>query len=368
MLSLSRPSIGEEELKAVGEVFKSGWLGMGATVKKFEDELKQLIGVKNAIAVYTGTSALHIAMDACGIGRGDEVIVPSLTFTASVQAIIMCGASPVFCDVCEDTLNMDIDDVRKKINKKTKAVMPVHFSGLACDMDALMELKAGHGVRIIEDAAHAVGSSYKGKKIGSIGDITCFSFDPIKNITCGEGGAVTTNDDGLADTIMKKRILGIDKETWVRYKEKRSWFYDVTTSGFRYHMSNINAAIGLEQLKKFGRFNERKKYIVKKYDGAFKGIEGIKIPHRNYEETAPFNYIIMVEGSRQEIMDFLESKGVGTGVHYLPNHTQQFFKKYYTKLPVTEKVEGAILTLPLYYDMKEGDVELVIASVKEWFR
>jgi perosamine synthetase len=366
MMPVSRPSLGEEELSEIRKVFETRWLGLGAWVKEFEEEIGSFIGTNNAIAVNTGTTALHLALDSIGIGRGDEVIVPSLTFAASVQAIMLTGASPVFCDINADTLNTDIEDVKRKITKKTRAIMPVHYSGLACDMDRLLELSKGHNLRVVEDAAHAFGSSYKGRKIGSFGDVTCFSFDPIKNITCGEGGAITTNDDKLAQLIYKKRILGIDKDTWTRYSHKREWFYNVTTLGFRYHMSNINAAIGLVQMKKIDKFIRRKKEIVKKYDEAFKNLKDVSLLKRDYENTAPFNYIIKVKRSRDALMEFLKKNKIDSGVHYIPNHLQPFFAKFKVPLPVTEKVWGKILTLPLYADMSDQEAGYVIEKIGEF--
>jgi len=229
MIPVQRPCIGKEELEAVGKVFETGWLGMGSVTKEFEDAVREFIGTENVIAVNTGTTALHLAFDAIGLGPGDEVIVPSLTYVATIQAITATGATPVFCDIKEDTLNMDVNDVKKKITKRTKAIVPVHYRGIPCDMDSILTLAEQFKLRIVEDAAHAFGSYYKGKRIGSFGDITCFSFDPIKNITCGEGGMIITQNSKLLDIMQRKRILGIDKDTWSRYQNKRSWFYDVTT-------------------------------------------------------------------------------------------------------------------------------------------
>lgn len=369
MLPVSRPSIGSEELEEVKKVFDTGWLGLGSTVFEFENKIKEYLGATNVIAVNTGTTALHIALDAFGITEGDEVIVPSLTFCASIQVITALRAIPVFCEVHSDTLNIDIEDVRKKLTPQTKAIMPVHYCGNACDMDSLLDVGRKHNILIIEDAAHAFGSSYKGMKIGSFGDATCFSFDPIKNITCGEGGAVAFSDDTIAEEIRRKRILGIDKDTWHRYKNERSWFYEVTTQGYRYHLSNINAAIGLVQLKKLDMFIEKKKNIVNLYNEKFKDLEGIRLLKWNLNETAPFTYIIRVlNGKRDELMDFLKDKGVGTGVHYIANHIQPHFEKYAKPLPVTETIWKEILTLPLYYDMTESDVDLIIQSVIDFFR
>jgi len=259
LLPVSRPSIGQEELKEVEKIFASGWLGLGSAVFEFENKLKEYLGAKHVMAVNTGTTALHIALDAFGIKEGDEVVVPSLTFCASIQVITALGARPVFCEINPENLNMDICDVRKKITRKTKAIMPVHYCGQACDMDALLEISRNQNIFIIEDAAHAFGSSYKGEKIGSFGNATCFSFDPIKNLTCGEGGAIVLSDDTFAEIIRTKRILGIDKDTWHRYRNERTWFYEVTMQGYRYHMSNINAAIGIAQLEKLTAFIQRKK-------------------------------------------------------------------------------------------------------------
>jgi len=369
MLPVSRPSIGQEELKEVEKVFSTGWLGLGSTVFEFENKLKDYLGAKHVLAVNTGTTALHIALDAFGIKDGDEVIVPSLTFCASIQVITALGARPVFCEINADSLNIDIPDVKKKITKKTKAIMPVHYCGQACDMDALMEIGKKQNIAIIEDAAHAFGSSYQGKKIGSFGDVTCFSFDPIKNLTCGEGGAVVLADDTIAELIRTKRILGIDKDTWHRYRNERAWFYEVTTQGYRYHMSNINAAIGLAQLKKVDSFIQKKKEIVQKYNDAFMNIDGIKILSWNLKETAPFTYIVRVlNGAREDLIAFLNGKGVGTGIHYIPNHLQPFFQSFATSLPITEQVGEEILTLPLYYDMTDEEISTVIQSVSEFFK
>lgn len=364
MIPVQRPYLGQEELDAVKKVFDSRWLGMGSTVKEFEDALRKYLGVKHVVAVNTGTSALHIALDALDIGEGDEVIVPSLTFVASVQAIIACGATPVFCDIDPNTLNVDVVDIARKISPKVRAVMPVHYGGLACEMDELLEIATRHGVKVIEDAAHAFGSSYKGRLVGTLGDVTCFSFDPIKNITCGEGGAVVTDDDNVAQRLIQKRILGIDNDTWSRYRNERNWFYEVVTPGYRYHMSNINAAIGLAQLDRCDLFRRRKSEIVRRYDQAFCDLPGLQLIVHNLDETFPFFYIVRVkDGRRDALMARLKEKGIGCGVHYIPNHIQPLFAPYRGPLPVTEQAWEEILTLPLFYEMSDSDVEKVISGV-----
>jgi perosamine synthetase len=367
MLQAHRPSIGNEELEEVRKVFETGWLGMGSQVMEFENMMKDYLGARNVVAVSSGTTALHITLDAYGIGPGDEVITPSLTFCAAIQSIISLGATPVFCDINPDTLNIDISDMEKRITPRTRAIMPVHYCGYACDMDRILDIAGSRKIVVIEDAAHAFGSSYKGKKIGSIGDAACFSFDPIKNITCGEGGAIAVSDDGIAEKIRKKRVLGISKDSWQRQENTQSWFYEVVTPGYRYHMSNINAAIGIVQLQKIQKFIERRKFIVEKYNAAFKNVNHIKMFKWDLSEMAPFMYILRVaEGRRDAMMNFLATKGVASGVHYIPNHIQPLFKNYATELPVTEMIWKEIVTLPLFYDMTEEDVNLVISSVIEF--
>ncbi|MCK4248924.1 MAG: DegT/DnrJ/EryC1/StrS family aminotransferase, partial [Candidatus Omnitrophica bacterium] len=220
----------------------------------------------------------------------------------------------------------------------------------------------------VEDAAHAFGSVYKGKKVGTFGDITCFSFDPIKIITCGEGGALAINNKRIAQTAIKKRILGISKDTWSRYKHKRSWFYNVETLGFRYHMSNINAAIGLVQIKKIKLFLKRRQEIVRKYDDLLKDIKEVELLKHDYKYTAPFNYIVKVKRKREKLMKCLKDNGIGSGIHYIPNHIQPFFALYRTRLPVTEKIWKQILTLPLYYGLKDKEIEKIAKIIKFFFK
>jgi len=366
LIPVSRPSLGEEELASVKTVFSSGWLGLGAQVLKFEQELQKFLGAKHAVCTNTGTTAIHLALDALGIEKGDEVIVPSFTFVATLQAITQTGAQPVFCDIHADTLNTDARDAAQRITKKTKAIVPVHYRGIPCDMDAIHALAQEHNLHVVEDAAHAFGSSYKKKKIGSFGEVSCFSFDPIKNISCGEGGAVVFSDDRLLEIMQQKRILGIDKDTWSRYRNERNWFYDVVTQGYRYHMSNINAAIGLNQIKKYDRMNKRKVAVAKRYDEAFADIPGLTLLDNadNYRDIGLFVYIVKVNKGRNELMDHLGKHGVGSGIHYIPCHNFTHYKKLKHNLPVTDEIYNQILTLPLFPEITDGQVDRVIAAVK----
>ena len=367
-LPVSRPSLGAEELQLVGKVFDSGWLGMGSTVLEFETRLSRYLGAEHVVAVNSGTSALHLALAALGIGAGDEVIVPSLTFCAGVQAIVAAGASPVFCDVSAHDLMLDVADATGRITDRTRAIMPVHYCGQACDMDALLAAARPRGIAVVEDAAHAIGTRYHGRLIGSFGDSTCFSFDPIKNLTCGEGGAVVVSDAAVAEELRRRRILGIDKDTWHRYRNERSWFYEVVSPGYRYHMSNINAAIGLAQLPKLDRFLQRKREVVQRYNDAFTGLDFVRTLTWNVPASAPFTYIIRVlDGQRDRAIAELAKRAVGTGIHYIPNHTQPFFRQYARgPLPTTERLGEEILTLPLYADMTDADADRVIDAVREF--
>ncbi len=367
MIPVSRPSIGREELEEVGKVFETGWLGLGSVVKEFEEEVKKFIGAEYVVAVNTGTSALHLALEAIGVGRGDEVLLPSLTFVATAQAVTMLGAKPVFCDVRDGDLNIDPEDIRKKITDKTKAIIPVHYRGQPCEMDEILEIATEYNLRIVEDAAHAFGSKYKGKKIGSFGDIVCFSFDPIKNITCGEGGAIIVREEELYHKLVNKRMLGMGADAWSRYKEKRTFTYDVAEQGYRYHMSNINAAIGLVQLKKYKKLNNRKIEVAKRYDEYFSNIDGINLLKTDYDSIGLFTYIVRAK-KRDNLMEFLKSKDIGSGIHYTPVHYFTYYKKYATRLPVTERVAEEIITLPCFPDIKDEEVERVINAISEFYK
>jgi len=366
MIPVSRPSIGEAELSAVGRVFETGWLGMGSEVERFEKRICSYVGAEHAVAVCNGTSALFLALDSIGVGEGDEVIVPSYTYVASVQAITAAGATPVFCEVSGRDLNIDLDDAESRITPRTKAIMPVHFRGMPCRMDALLELAESRGLRILEDAAHAFGSHYKGRPIGSFGDVTCFSFDPIKPVTCGEGGAVVTADPELAELMQRKRILGIDRDTLSRYRNRRSWEYDVLVQGYRLHMSNINAAIGLVQMDRIGELRSARNRICHRYDLELADLGSISTIPFDYEGSCQFMYIVLVDGDRQGLIRHLRDRGVGSGIHYIPAHTFSLYRSEAPSLPITEELYRRILTLPLYPDMTGDDQTTVIDALRDW--
>lgn len=368
MIQVSKPSLGKEESDLVNRVFDSGWLGSGEYVIDFEKKINEFLGVENVTAVNTGTSAMHLAIEASGIGRGDEVIVPSLTFCATIQAIVISGATPVFCEVLPETLCIDPDHVERLITSKTRAVMPVHYAGIPSDMDRILITGKENNITVIEDAAHAFGSFSKGRRIGSFGDITCFSFDPIKNITCGEGGAVVVHNNAHKSAIIKnRRALGIDQDGWSRHQDKVVKTHEVIDKGYRYHLSNINAAIGLAQLNKINIFKTRKTEIVKQYSSAFSSIPEISL--LNYTgEVFPFIYTTRVPGNkRDELMKFLCDRGISSSINYVPNHLQPAFKTG-VSLSVTEKLYREIITLPLFVDMTDEQVGHVVQAVYDFFR
>ena len=370
MIKSSRGCCGEEELLEVKEAFEYGYFGLAYKTAEFEKEIANYLQTdRYVITTNNGTNALHLALDTIGVKPGDEVIMPSMTFVATAQAVQMVGATPVFCEVLPDTFLIDVEDVKRKITSKTKAIIPVHYAGRPCDMDALIEIKNNTGIRIIEDAAHAFGSFYKGKKIGSFGDITCFSFDSIKVMTCGEGGAIITNDSSFDDLSRKKRLLGIDRKTMHEKDwKKRSWVYDVPTLGYRYHMSNINAAIGLAQIKKVDSFILRRRDICKLYDKGFENVCGIQKMSGGYDNITPFMYVVRVKnGKRNELKEFLMEHDIESGISYIPCHHFSLFKDDSNSFPITDLLYSELLCLPLHYALSNEDVCRVIDTVKSFF-
>lgn len=372
MIRVSAPSVGQEELNAVANAFKIGYFGHGTEVIKFEGNLQNFLHAKQVIAVNTGTAALHLALLALGIGPGDEVIVPSLTFVACFQMITATGALPIPCDVYPDTLLMNLEDVKEKITPNTRALMPVHYAGNPCDLDRVFDLARQHGLRVIEDAAHALGSTYKDKPIGSFGDLVCFSFDSIKNITCGEGGAIICQDESLAESLRQMRLLGISRPTHADFWKQRRWFYEVKQQGFRYHMSNISAAIGGVQLTKLPDFIFRRKQIARRYDQAFAELKGLQCLKIDYDNVAPHIYVVRVkDGKRDALMEFLKEQDIEASINYIPNHLHEYYQQLYGTrkwhLSFTEQAFQEILTLPLHCNLTDEDIERVIKTVYLFF-
>jgi dTDP-4-amino-4,6-dideoxygalactose transaminase len=363
---LSKCSLSLAEENAVQSVLKSEFLGMGRQVLAFEQAIQTYLKTSmKVICVNTGTSALQLALSALDIGIGDEVLVPSLTYVASFQAISATGAKPIACEVLGDTLFIDVKDAEKKITERTKAIMPVHYASASLGMGAIYQLAKKHKLRVVEDAAQAFGCEREGLKIGTIGDIICFSFDGIKNITSGEGGAILTNDKNIWHRLEDGRLLGVQKDSEKRYAAQRSWEFDVECQGFRFHMSDINAAIGIEQLNKIDIFKQKRQDISKLYLQEFSKIKAVNPIRLNYDEIIPHIFVIK-SIDRDLLRNHLLSKDIECGVHYKPNH---LLKKYqaHCNLPVTEKIYQEILTLPCHVDLTIEEQSFVIQEIKNFY-
>lgn len=369
MIRLSKSVLGQKEADAVSRVIlEDGYLGMGAEVGRFEADIAAYLGVseKNVVCVNSGTSALHLAVDAVTVS-GDEVLVPSLTFLSSFQAISANGAIPVACDVYEHSLTIDLENAASKITAKTKAIMAVHYASNPADLIELYAFATNHNLRVIEDAAHAFGCTFDGKKIGSFGDIICFSFDGIKNITSGEGGAIVTADEKVLNIVKDTRLLAIEKDSEKRYSGARSWDFDVKRQGFRYHMSNIFAAIGRVQLNRLDHeFAPKRIALLKMYKDLIGSNPGVLFQeYVNNAYVVPHILSIRVlNGKRDQIKNVLERANVPTGIHYKPNHLLTYYKTNYA-LPVTERVYSEILTLPLHPELEADEVKFICHLINE---
>jgi dTDP-4-amino-4,6-dideoxygalactose transaminase len=362
-IRLSKSVIGQREADSVTKVLlEDGYLGMGTEVGLFEKEIANYIGVQveNVVCVNTGTSALHLAVEAV-VTKGGEVLVPSFTYLASYQAISAAGALPISCDVYEDTLTIDLDDAKKRITNKTQAIMAVHYGSNPANIEQLYDFAKINNLRVIEDAAHAFGCKYKGKKIGSFGDIVCFSFDGIKNITSGEGGAIITKDINVLSIVKDARLLSTENDSENRYLGKRSWDFDVKRQGYRYHMSNVFAAIGRVQLSRFdAEFAPKRISLLNKYKELLSENSLVVFQKQEAESyLVPHICSIRILGNmRDELKEILESNNIPTGIHYKPNHLLSFYKSSYS-LPLTEQAYGEILTLPLHPEIEIFEVEQI---------
>jgi dTDP-4-amino-4,6-dideoxygalactose transaminase len=359
MIKLSKSSLSIKEKLAVSNVLDREFLGMGQEVQEFEKNLTNFFG-RPAVVVANGTAAIQLAIQSSGIGVNDEVLVQSLTYVASFQAISASGAKPIACDVEPDSLCINWRDAEKRLTENTKAIMPVHYGGAVGKLDEIYKFASANGLLVIEDAAHAFGSNYKGNRVGSFGDIACFSFDGIKNITSGEGGCVVSSNEKVIQKIRDARLLGVEKDTDNRFLGRRSWEFDVRAQGWRYHMSNIMASIGIEQLKRFEELASKRRALAKIYDSILVSAPIDRVLS-NLTEIVPHIYpIILHSGERSYIREQLLSKNIETGIHYQPNHTLSLFKDSKNKeLSVTSKIYPKLMSLPLHPDLTKSDIEYV---------
>jgi len=375
-LPFSIPEIGEEEINEVVSSLRSGWLSTGPKVKEFEFSISEFIGDKViAIAVNSATAGLHLGLEALGVGPGDEVITTTHTFTATAEVIRYLGAHPVLVDCCDDSLCIDVSKIEAAISPKTKVIIPVHFGGLAVNMDPLLLMAKKHGIKVMEDAAHAFPTTYHGRLIGSLeSDITVFSFYANKTMTTGEGGMLVTRDKEIADRVRVMRLHGINRDAFDRFiSNVPSWYYEIVAPGYKYNMTDIAAAMGIHQLKKVKKFQQRRHEIAETYSKAFATLP-IKLPLQaaGNEIHSWHLYVIRLNEnaplSRDEFIEKMFELNIGCSVHYIPLHLHPYWRNTYNltpdMFPVSQKAYEESVSLPIYSKMSDDDVSRVISAVK----
>ena len=367
-----RQDINEEDIDAVIEVLKSDYLTTGPKIREFEEAFAEYVGAKYAVAVSNGTAALHIACMAAGIGEGDEVITTPITFAASANCVLYCGGRPVFADINPITYNIDCEQIERLITDKTKAIIPVHYTGQPCDLDEIHRIAEKYHLVVIEDAAHAVGAEYKGKRIGGLSDMTEFSFHPVKHITCGEGGIVTTNSGELYQKLLLFRTHGITRNPDDMTRYDGAWYYEQISLGYNYRITDFQAALGMNQLKRVNQFLKKRREIARRYDEAFKDIPKIVTPVQSVAvENAYHLYVIQVDKEiRKALFDYLRENQIGVNVHYIPVYTFPYYRQHGYENVCCQKAEEfyqRIISLPIYYRLTEEEQEYVIEKVRSFF-
>jgi perosamine synthetase len=371
-----RPSLGSEELDAVRRVLESQWLTTGPAAQRFEREFAEYIGCKHALAVNSATAALQLGLDAIGVGEGDEVLVPSYTFTATAEVATYFGARPVLCDSLPGAFNLDPSDVEKRITGRTRAIIPVHIAGEPCDLDAIHDIAERYHLDVIEDAAHALPATYRGRRIGTISDLTAFSFYATKTITTGEGGMLVTNRDDFARRISSMRLHGISGDAWKRYSKEGSWYYEVENAGYKLNLCDLLAAVGSAQLAKCDRFAEQRRALATVYLEAFSGIDELENPPLGEDPAGHAWHLFilrirpdLLNINRNQFVEEMKKRGIGTSVHFIPLHLHPFYQRAYGygkgQFPNAEAAYSRCLSLPLFPGMTNAEQERVIAAVRE---
>ena len=372
MIPVFRPLIQQEEIDASRKALELGWLGMGSYVHEFEGALHKFIDAsdRHVAAVSTGHAALHLGLLVAGVGPGDEVITPSFNNITDFQAILATGAIPVFCDIDENTLCIDLGKAEEIVTPRTKAVIVMDYACMLCDHTAVAEFASKHYLRVVHDAAHSFGSKYKGKTIGSFSDICMFSFDPIKTITCVDGGALVVKTEEELNTIHELRLAGMRQPSAVMYQNQRAWTYDVKLIGFRYHMANLHAAIGLAQLGKIETISETRRAACRYYNDKLSEISEVTVPKTDFKDIAPFLYYIRVPHTRRDdLRSYLREQGIDTGIHWQPGHWFTLLKNCPKgDLSVTETIGKEILSLPLHSCMSIEVLDTIVDNVRSFFR
>jgi perosamine synthetase len=371
VIPVFKPALGEEEWLALKEPIEQGYLGLGPKTREFEEKFAAYVGAPYAVGTNSGTSALHLGFAVLGI-EGAEVITTSLTYVATNHAILYCGGTPVFADIEEDTGNIAVDEIERRITSRTKAICVVHYTGHPCDMDPILDLAARHEIPVLQDSAHACGSKYKDRRIGSFGPINTFSFDPVKNLATGAGGMVTVQDEALDKRMRRLRWLGHSRPPGTPPEPgQMDYFHETEELGFRHHMNDLSAAIGIVQLSKLEMHNERRREIAAEYTAAFQDLEWLKTPVlRDYAFTAQHKYVIRVPAEdRDPLMMHLKERGVGCHVHFVPSHLHPVYQPYRDEaLPVTERFWKTIVTLPLFPTLTDDEIAQVIEAVRSYPR
>jgi len=369
------PEIEQEEIETVVNILRSGWLTTGSKAKQFESEFADYVCASHAVALNSCTAALHLALEAVGVGEGDEVIIPTMTFAATGEVVTYLKAKPVLVDCRLDNMTIDVEQMEKAITPKTKAIIPVHFAGHPCDMGSIMAIAKNNNLKVIEDAAHALPATYRGQQIGAIGDITCFSFYATKTITTGEGGMATTQNGEWADRMRMMSLHGISRDAWNRYTAEGSWQYEILCPGWKYNMTDLAAGLGIEQLKKANRFWETRKEYAALYQEGFCDVPEIILPSAlDHVEHSWHLYAIQLDVdrlriNRGEFIELLKKYNIGTSVHFIPLHLHPYYRQTlgygHGDFPNATGVYERILSLPIYPKMKKTDVQDVIEGVRE---
>jgi len=379
-LPFSLPTIGDEEIAEVVDTLRSGWVTSGPKVERFEEAFAEYVGCSHAIAVNSCTAGLHIALSALGIGAGDEVIIPTLTFCSTANVVVHLNARPVLVDVGED-FNVTPEAIEAAITSRTKAILPVHYGGQACDLEAIYELADRHEMAVVEDAAHAVGSKYRGMKVGGsvlhpsrARRVAVFSFYATKNMTTGEGGMIVTEDGELAERMRLLSLHGMSRDSWKRYTAQGSWYYEVVAAGYKDNMTDIQAAIGIQQLKKLDRFIALRQEYARLYDQAFAGVEAVQIPIRHPDRDHIYHLYVLrlcleqLSIDRAQFVAALRERKIGTSVHFIPVHLHPYYREQFGyragDLPSAEAIYQRIVSLPLYPRMSVADVDYVFKAVE----
>lgn len=376
-LTYGKQCVDEEDIQAVVNILRGEYLTTGPSVKELEQTIARYVGAKYAVAVSNGTTALHTALFGCGIVEGDEVIVTPMTFAASANAILYAGAIPVFADIDEKTLNIDVKDIERKITPKTKAVIPVDFAGQPVDLDEIKELAGRYDLKIIEDGAHSLGSSYKGEKVGKQADATTFSFHPVKPITTGEGGIITTNNFEIYERMSSFRTHGITRNMGkLLDKVQGEWYYEQQDLGNNYRLTDIQAALGVSQMNKLDQFILRRRKIVESYNEIFSNLDEMIIPYEKEDRESGYHIYVLrlclnkLKGTRKQIFEALQAEGIGVNVHYIPVYYHPYYREIgYERgiCPIAERVYEEIITLPLFPTMTKQDIEDVEGAVEKVF-